>query len=252
MLFLVYVSVRKSIPWTVLLVALPLLFALQSAKDVFRSLTWEVTNRTLEADVVTKTKIYLDLTLSLLSEADEDLAKDGLERLVQRINYLAIFAHVVDLTPSQVPYWEGSSYAPLFLVMIPRVLFPDKPKDYLGQEFGHAYYIIDFTNTETSVNVAQIVEMYANFGALGVCLGMFILGIVLSLLSHIFNHNNLGDLGIVGSSLIFAHLAHIESNLSLVYGSLIYWLPTLYVLRSILRSPTVGNSALKHKEAYCS
>lgn len=240
MLAMVYMSVRKAIPWTTILVALPLLFALQSAKEVFRLLTWEVTNRTLEADVLSKSQLFLDLSWTFLSEADEDLAKAGLERLVQRVNYLSIFAHVVDLTPSQVPYWEGSSYASLMTLAIPRILFPDKPIASLGQEFGHEYFLIEPTNLETSVNVAQLPEMYANFGVPGVYIGMLILGGLFSLLNYVFNHNSLGDLGLVGASFVFAHLTHIESNFSLVFGGLIYWIPTLYLLRFLLRPHPVS------------
>ncbi len=86
-----------------------------------------------------------------------------------------MFAHVMDMTPKRVDYLYGLSYKDLIWKLVPRVILPDKPDPKLGQLFGHMYQILAIDDTTTSINFPQLVELYVNFGIIGVVLGMFII-----------------------------------------------------------------------------
>ena len=74
---------------------------------------------------------------------------------------------VMDMTPSQVPFWEGETYYPTLLMFIPRIIWPDKPGRAFWNKFGRLYgYLLD-EDTTTSVAVGYLAEGYMNFGFLG-------------------------------------------------------------------------------------
>ena len=75
-------------------------------------------------------------------------------------------------------------------------------------------------NTTTSINVPWVVEMYANFGRLGVILGMMLAGGFLALLSAIFNRSSMTPLEFVTGAAILFPLVYPASNFSLMTGTL--------------------------------
>ena len=244
LLLMIYMAIRKSLPWRTILVMALLFFALHAVKGTFRTFAWGTENRTGD-DLIGNGQVFLNLSAAMWSEADEELVQQGLEQLVRRIDYLSIFSYVVEMTPDHVPFWMGATYTPLLSRPIPRIVYPNKPSEEHGQTFGHRYGILSFNDSATSINFAQLVEMYANFGVIGVIAGMFVLGVLYSGLSYTFNHNRLEDWGLVSGAFILSRLMQIEGNFSGVVGSLLYVIPTIYVLRFFLRPHrfAVGDSS---------
>ena len=86
---------------------------------------------------------------------------------------------VMDMTPSQVPYWGGETYYNTLLIMIPRVIWPDKPTRAFWNKFGRLYgYLLDDDHL-TSIAVGYLAEGYMNFGMFGlygiaIFMGLFI------------------------------------------------------------------------------
>jgi len=108
------------------------------------------------------------------------------------------FAEIIERTPAQIPFWGGGTLYPLLFKPIPRLLYPDKPRESSGQTFGHLYGFLSPDDETTSYNLPQLVEFYGNFGILGVLAGMFFLGVLYRVIQYIFVHPSMGLGAIVG------------------------------------------------------
>ncbi|MHB8736643.1 MAG: hypothetical protein ACYC6M_15180, partial [Terriglobales bacterium] len=137
----------------------------------------------------------------------------------QRANFLATMVLVVETTPREVPYWDGYTYSGFAWHFIPRLFVPNKPIVNLGQEFPRRYALIDYGDDVTSYNLPQIVEMYINFGPIGVILGMALIGLIYRTIEHI-------GTGTVGAALVGAQvcagLMNVESDFSIAFAPIIY------------------------------
>lgn len=140
--------------------------------------------------------------------------------LVHRTAHIWVFHIVADKSPDTVPYWNGVTYKPIMTAMVPRVLYPDKPEERTGGEFGRRYGFLTENQTATSVNLPWITELLANFGPLGVLIGMPFFGMMLGFLDRTLNASSMSDAEfLVGLTIIFP-LAYQESNFSVTAGSL--------------------------------
>jgi len=153
-------------------------------------------------------------------------AANSLQMAVKRLSFLPALSVVVKKTPGEVPYWDGETYRPLLTSLVPRLIWPEKPEERVGSDFGLRYGFITRQTANgppppTSMNIPWIVEMYANFGAWGVLIGMSLVGVFLAFLDRLFNSPGMTPLeAVVGLTIIF-RLAYPESNFSLMTGSLV-------------------------------
>lgn len=80
-------------------------------------------------------------------------------------------------------YTYGSTLADAVIMLVPRVLWPEKPI-----RVGGSAYVTQFTGISfgggTSVGMGQIMEFYVNFGMIGIFLGMFLLGVIITALDE--------------------------------------------------------------------
>ena len=144
----------------------------------------------------------------------------GWSAVVIRSATLDLFADVVQRTPRDIPYWGGQTYLSLVGLAIPRFLWPSKPTKALGQDFGHRYEFLDVRDNYTSINFPFLSEFYANFGAMGVILGMFLTGVIYRALDLLLNVPGQSTIrSLVGLSILLP-LLNIESDFSLVFGGL--------------------------------
>ena len=214
MIILMYTRTRAF--WVVGFGTILLVVVLYPGLSAYRSLTWEAPPK----NNITKVSLLLKQT-KLAWQRDDKYQASTLEPLVRRISSYLYMSRVVSWTPSEVPYWTGKSYKPLFTSYIPRALWPDKPEERTGGEFGHRYRFLHLNDNITSLNLPWIVEMYANFGRWGVLIGMTLVGGFLAFLSGFFNRREMSAHEfVIGASIIFP-LAYPESNFSLSTGSLL-------------------------------
>jgi hypothetical protein len=177
---------------------------------------------------ISKLQIIYDL-ISKGSENTEDKSKNS--ETLWRLTYpMSAFSMVRAKTPSLVPYWEGESYYSVFFKFIPRFIWSDKPKENMGQVFGHRYNILDNNDTRTSMNTPIIAEAYMNFGITAIFFVFIFMGVITASIFYKQNTivdqsnemNNLDqlltnfDIAIV--SVIFIQW---ESNLSMMLGKII-------------------------------
>lgn len=226
LIILVYIYVRKTIPWLHLILAGILFFVIFSARDDFRYLTKiypDLYNTTSK-----RAMLYLQLINERITGKTSDYGRTRLA-LAERTNFLSLFAYTIKLTPRYIPYWDGYTYKDFIYSFLPRVLFPDKPKKVIGQEFGHRYNLLAYEDTSTSINLPQLVEMYINFGTLGVIIGMFFIGLIHRALNILFNHPSAYSGGVIIYLALYGELIEIGSDFSLVYGNFLQAIIFLYI-----------------------
>ena len=146
--------------------------------------------------------------------------EDGWSIVAGRSANLDLLADVVRQTGSTVPFWGGETYLSLVGFAVPRFIWPSKPTKTLGQDFGHRYGYLDSWDTWTSINMPFLVEFYANFGEVGVLVGMVIVGLLYRLLDNDLNRAGQPLQVTICSLVLLIPLLNIESDFSLVFGGL--------------------------------
>ena len=146
--------------------------------------------------------------------------EDGWSIVAGRSANLDLLADVVRQTGSIVPFWGGETYLSLVGFAVPRFIWPSKPTKTLGQDFGHRYGYLDSWDTWTSINLPFLVEFYANFGEIGVLVGMVIVGLLYRLLDNDLNRAGQPLQVTICGLVLLVPLLNIESDFSLVFGGL--------------------------------
>jgi len=102
-------------------------------KSLYRA--YEFSTGSVVERLVVISNLIVSSDLTNYENTIEKKTKDG---PVWRLSYpLSAISLVKEKTPSIIPYWKGESYLPIFTKFIPRFLWPDKPTENMGQEFGH-------------------------------------------------------------------------------------------------------------------
>jgi hypothetical protein len=245
-LFYVYFYIRQRMPILGTIVVAVVFFFIWGARDSFRELTWHG-GRFANLGAYSKSLVYVRLVYDrmLQNKADFEYDSPG-ERLSLRTNQLITFVHTVNATPTYVPYWNGYTYNSFFYALIPRFIFPDKPKKTLGSEFGHRYQLLDSSDGTTSYNLPILVELYINFGEVGVVLGMFLMGLIIRAFYCLVNHPKCGDGGLTIGALLFATIINMDSDFSLVFGNLLQYMLLFYF---IIRHVNIPKDGAKEAQA---
>ena len=137
-----------------------------------------------------------------------------------RLAQFTVFGEVIADTPAMVPFWEGESLYPILFKPIPRFIMPDKPEEKSGSWFGHRYGLIAQENVTTSFNLPQLVELYGNFGLIGVIAGMFLFGLIFRLLLEMYVHPGMGLGALIGGVYVSSRLLDVGSATSLTLGAI--------------------------------
>ncbi|MCA9083680.1 MAG: hypothetical protein KDA81_06475 [Planctomycetaceae bacterium] len=108
----------------------------------------------------------------------EDL-KTGLASGINRVGYIQFFAHTLDYVPSQRPHENGALWAGAVLHLFqPRILFPDKPEiDASARTIKYTGIPVAGRERGTSITIGLMGESYIDFGAPGMFLPLFLLGV---------------------------------------------------------------------------
>ena len=160
------------------------------------------------------------LVSKVQAEGAVSTVKDGWGIVAGRSANLDLLADVVRQTGTTVPFWGGETYLSLVGFAVPRFIWPSKPTKTLGQDFGHRYGYLDSWDTWTSINLPFLVEFYANFGEIGVLIGMVIVGLLYRLLDNDLNRPRQPLQVTICSLVLLVPLLNIESDFSLVFGGL--------------------------------
>ena len=228
----IYWTKSRRFPFSIIMTAVVLAILLNPVKGAFRNDTW--------GKQFSSYTYYDKALLFYIAAADYYSGGSILKYVVEdtstinRLAHVATFSYVIEMTPKNVPYWSGGSYETLWTSFIPRFIFPDKPKGDIGQQFGHRYKLLNPDDTDTAVNLPWLPELYANFGTMGIFIGMFAVGVffryLVQKLSAPIGHPIENILGITVSFNLF----YAESNLSLMVGGIFLTYIAFFLLLRLL------------------
>jgi hypothetical protein len=245
---MVYFSVRKRLPWKGIILSLVVVLLLLSGKSAFRAESGF--GRTSQSNPVQSAGAYLSTVRDIVSDPQNaQRNNDTFTTTVQRLDQGSLFAHVIEFTPSPVPYLYGATYAAVLYKAIPRVVWVDKPTEDAGQLFGHRYAILDPGDRTTSWNFPQIIEMYVNFGVPGVLLGMLFIGFLFQGLRTVIESDDNTVWGQLSAIIVYSTLLNVEGNFSLVFGTAAFRLLLMYLVGRLAFPDPNQNANLKRSRS---
>lgn len=150
----------------------------------------------------------------------DDMLRSMAWPLIKRFDQSTVLAVVVSKTPGEVPPWGGATERNLLTGMIPRIFWPEKPMETIGNQFGLRYGFLLPTNRNMSVNLPWLTEFYANHLWPGILMGMALVGLVLGHLDRALNRPGMRAVdGAFAVTVLLPFLVP-ESNISLMIGNL--------------------------------
>jgi hypothetical protein len=234
-----YCLARNRFPWRPVVVGAAALLILAPVRGEFRERAWGPLGEKLS--LTERALLYPGLVTEYVTRVEP---VEAIQATFSRVSHLMTFAEVVEKTPGMVPYANGETYYSLLFTPIPRFVYPDKPTVETGQWFGHRYGFLDEMDTTTSHNLPQLIELYVNFGGLGVILGMFVLGVAYAVVVGLFVHRAAGLGALVMGAYVLEKLLLIESSAALVFGGLVWDLVFVGLIHGFVRVRRAGNLPL--------
>lgn len=185
--FVVRWHASRSFPVAWLVVGGLAFLLLNAAKYEYRGEVWFSSK---EYTLVEKIEVWgrtSNAVVDTLTTADGLQALLG--RAIYRFDLIHTFAHVVDLTPSHLPYYRGDTYDYLLYGWIPRILWPGKPTAQGANVLFALDYglLLDSQIDSTQMGIGFLAEAYANFGLAGVIVVMFLFGCLFASAHVMFN-----------------------------------------------------------------
>ncbi|HKO60328.1 MAG TPA: hypothetical protein VJV03_04135 [Pyrinomonadaceae bacterium] len=220
-----YIAEKKRIPR--LAIVLVVLFTLffQVGKEEFRKTYW--TTGQQPTGRLERLQFWTDTSLAKWNEAIDDPSgetfREALSPSVNRLSLLTQTANVIDQTPEVVPYQYGELYSYMFITLIPRFVWPDKPSvNDANQFYQVAYGLTREENLEgVSIAVGVLTEGFISFGWIGALGIMFLLGIFFDFFQSTFLSKNSGQLLISLGVVLLPQFLTIESQLAAYLGGIV-------------------------------
>jgi hypothetical protein len=213
----IYVYERRKFPVMAAVAVLPLVLFFQPAKSTFRDRYWKGESRDSSAQ---RASFWVQSSWRLWSEAFTNDDSEQIRKLsnstVSRFDLLRQTAHVIELTPSRVPYQYGSLYSYIGITFIPRFVWAHKP----SVNDANRWYQVTYGLTEpgrlsvVSIAVGTVAESYINFGWLGPFLVIFPLGFFLGTFERIFLRADSGLLFSCLGAVLVPQLLAIEAQMA--------------------------------------
>jgi len=234
-----YVVIHRKIPWVTILLVIVATFFLQVGKNEFRAVYWSAE---ASDDPLERAQFWLNASASswmdsLQSRGESDSSKLA-SRTLERASLLSQVAHVLELTPSQVPFQGGQTYSYLPVALIPRFLWPDKPGVNVANRYYQvAYGLTDLRNLDSvSIAVGSMAEGYINFGWFGVVGIMVGIGMMLKVYQGFCTADQANTLILAIAVALLPQLVTVESQLGQYIAGLIQQiLLTFFVFLPITR-----------------
>jgi len=164
---------RRKIPWLTLSVLLLVV--------VFVIFPFNNTYRQLDQRISTGQR--LAMTSMIIGKWDtQQYLSRSVGTFKERMALINSVAVVIRDVPRWVPYAEGETiFLPMAMLIVPRVLWPDKPMMTFGRQFGETFRVVHYLDHETKIAATVPGELYWNFSAPGVLLGLAVFGLALRL-----------------------------------------------------------------------
>lgn len=208
---ILYYFKNKRIPYIYLISIAVIFTVLAGFKNQVRTIAWGQ-SYTISQSLNLWQKV---LSSDNSSNTTTDIAIDNLNK---RIGHIALLTYTIDATPDRVQPWGFYSYQLLFSKFIPRIFWPNKPKETLGNYFGKYYGILNINDNITSINLPIVVEAYVSFSWFGILLAILPALVLIMAQYYIISGKNM-IWRFFGMYMFFV-IINFESNFSLIAGDL--------------------------------
>jgi hypothetical protein len=236
-LILVYWVQRRKVPWKSIAVMVTGFVLFNSVKVEYRRAAWF--GAYSDASAPRKAAMFVQLSYEKLQRQGEYVGA-AYDSVVNRASQIGFLTYVIQETPDVVPYWNGETYSFLPYMLIPRIIWPDKPTQTLGFEFSHRYGTRDESDTSSSFNLPWIVELYANFGDAGALVGLGLIGVLFAALEAKFNNAAMAPVELIIGMTILHDLINHESNFSMTCGNVGLYALSFWAYFSVLGARGYG------------
>jgi hypothetical protein len=234
-LALVYLIERRRVPWVAVLVCFAILFPIyesrfehrKEAHDRWHNTSFE--NREKVPELFAKGFGFLieSYTNWNLESFGDSLYEQGRSRF-ENVSYLGQCVFLVEQRGKPLKYGETFWWLPF--TPVPRAIIPWKPVNYHPTELA-VEYGLKSPHSKAAMNFPMLVEMYINFGFIGIVVLSFLQGMLYkwSLSKSGFG---IGDLNLLLMINILWHLEKVESNITMIFGgifqAMITWMVIAY------------------------
>ena len=152
-----------------------------------------------------------------------------------RLDFLLPVAWVIHQTPENVPYLKGETYYRLLFTFVPRLLWEDKPRNV--RDFGQRYGFIPEGNEINGFKLHHLGEFYINFGALGILLGMLLLGLLYRVAYQLFFHAGASVVTMAaGAHILTVLVVNMESTVAVALAPILWYVVLLALLGIAVRA----------------
>ena len=167
---IVYLYERRRIPKAAIFLVLAYILFFQAGKEAFRKTFWgERVDSTLSQRISFWSSESLRNWQLTLENPNAENWHRLIDQSLSRMSLLQQTAHVMELTPDEVPYQHGRLYSYMLVTWIPRALWPDKPSvNEANQFYQVAYGLTDARELDkVSIAVGTVAESFINFRLVG-------------------------------------------------------------------------------------
>jgi len=220
-----YSTTRRQLPWLSIIALFSVISILQLGKGDMRVQYWNSDSVSLirkKHDITTLPLFFGEwIGYSLGKSRESKYSNSETHSTLERASILHIFCLAVDKVPRETHYLNGESYLSIPILLVPRVLWPEKPmvmssNDQLMITLG----LVNPDNIDVNIAIGMPAEAYMNFGILGLGILALVFGLgfkYLSLLSK--NTSQFSALGIL-AILATASSLQAEQNAAVWLSSL--------------------------------
>lgn len=173
-----YLSGSKRVPWVPVILAFSILAVLNNGKGAMREKYW--LNELSPPTFTQLPEYYAEWFGYGLNTSDRDMYGEknmsSSRKLLDRTSLMHILCLVADTSPDRQDYLNGETYGYVLPQLIPRFVWPDKPRSHVATFRLSIYYGLQDENATNSTTIAfgMLSEAYANFGMFGAgLLGLF-------------------------------------------------------------------------------
>ena len=174
-----YVSASGKIPWISIIVAALIGSFLHAGKGDMREQYWgEVEEGAIQPwDYPVFFGKWISSSVDALfgDIPDED---EKASSIVERSSLMQLLLYEQLVSPDQVSFMWGETYVVVPQLLIPRILYPNKPESHIGTHLLNIHYGLqtEEESEHTTIGFGLLNESYANFGLVGMAMLAVALG----------------------------------------------------------------------------
>jgi hypothetical protein len=209
-----YVHIRRRIPWVPLVLAVVAVLSLNIQKSSFRAQAGGL-GALNQGNFVNQGIGYASKWVSTASH----VTKDEVSLSASRFSYGTgdLLGYLSRRVPRELPYWDARTYRYIPLTGLPRIIAPWKPKTLSGVQFGQQYDLVNTGTTSSSANLPLGAEAFINFGIAGLVFVGVTFGLVLGIIGRVARRGS-WPLALAGTVVAAQLIGGIESDSSVVVG----------------------------------